>query len=83
VEQFTAGLFTYALLTQTLWWATSASSLQNLKFQSLAGTVELAGISRQPQIRHEGFNSNGGGELGGIWWEFPADGAKRRRSGRE
>ena len=46
---FTAGLFTYAL-TQTLWWATPASSWQ-VSFSRAAGAVELrAGLSQQPQI---------------------------------
>ena len=48
---FTAGLFTYAL-TQTLWWATPASSLQ-VSFSRAAGKVELTGLSQQPQISHE------------------------------
>ena len=48
---FTAGLFTYAL-TQTLWWATPASSLQ-VSFSRSASKVELTGLSQQPQIRHE------------------------------
>ncbi len=49
---FTAGLFTYAL-TQTLWWATPASSL-SVCFSRAAGNVysKLAGLSQQPQIRH-------------------------------
>lgn len=48
---FTAGLFTYAL-TQTLWWATPASSF-SVSFSRAAGTVEqMAGLSQQPQIRH-------------------------------
>ena len=49
---FTAGLFTYAL-TQTLWWATPASSLQ-ISLSRAAGAVEqLAGLSQQPQIRSQ------------------------------
>ena len=48
---FSAGLFTYTL-TQTLWWATPASSLQ-VSFSRAAGTVERLGLSQQPQIRHE------------------------------
>ncbi len=48
---FTAGLFTYAL-TQTLWWATPASSLQ-VSFSRAAGKVELTGLSQQPQIRNQ------------------------------
>ncbi|MEG4632948.1 caspase family protein [Microcoleus sp. AR_TQ3_B6] len=49
---FTAGLFTYAL-TQTLWWATPASSF-SVCFSRAAGHVDskLAGLSQQPQIRH-------------------------------
>ena len=49
---FTAGLFTYAL-TQTLWWATPASSF-SVCFSRAAGNVysKLAGLSQQPQIRH-------------------------------
>ena len=49
---FTAGLFTYAL-TQTLWWATPASSF-SVSFSRAAGNVysKLAGLSQQPQIRH-------------------------------
>ncbi|MEG4817111.1 caspase family protein [Microcoleus sp. K5-D4] len=46
---FTAGLFTYAL-TQTLWWATPASSF-SVSFSRAAGNVEqMAGLSQQPQI---------------------------------
>ncbi|MEG4270386.1 MULTISPECIES: caspase family protein [unclassified Microcoleus] len=47
---FTAGLFTYAL-TQTLWWATPASSF-SVSFSRAAGNVysKLAGLSQQPQI---------------------------------
>ncbi|MEG4280800.1 caspase family protein [Microcoleus sp. MON1_C1] len=46
---FTAGLFTYAL-TQTLWWATPASSF-SVSFGRAAGNVEqIAGLSQQPQI---------------------------------
>ena len=53
---FTAGLFTYAL-TQTLWLATPASSLQ-VSFSRAAGTVEqMAGRSQQPQIRHENLTT--------------------------
>ena len=49
---FTAGLFTYAL-TQTLWLATPASSF-SVSFSRAAGTVEqMAGLSQQPQIRHD------------------------------
>ncbi|MEG4213190.1 caspase family protein [Microcoleus sp. S13_B4] len=48
---FTAGLFTYAL-TQTLWWATPASSF-SVNFSRAAGNVEqIAGLSQQPQMRH-------------------------------
>ncbi|MEG4205515.1 caspase family protein [Microcoleus sp. Pol7_A1] len=48
---FTAGLFTYAL-TQTLWWATPASSF-SVSFSRAAGTVEqMTGLSQEPQIRH-------------------------------
>jgi len=48
---FSAGLFTYAL-TQTLWWATPASSF-SVCFSRAAGNVEqTAGLSQQPQIRH-------------------------------
>ncbi|MEG4058472.1 MULTISPECIES: caspase family protein [unclassified Microcoleus] len=46
---FTAGLFTYAL-TQTLWWATPASSF-SVSFSRAAGNVEqMVGLSQQPQI---------------------------------
>ncbi|MEG4217570.1 caspase family protein [Microcoleus sp. Pol14C6] len=46
---FTAGLFTYAL-TQTLWWATPASSF-SVSFSRAGGTVEqMTGLSQQPQI---------------------------------
>ncbi|MEG4802533.1 caspase family protein [Microcoleus sp. ARI1-B5] len=49
---FTAGLFTYAL-TQTLWLATPASSF-SVSLGRAAGTVEqMAGLSQQPQIRHD------------------------------
>ncbi len=48
---FTAGLFTYAL-TQTLWWATPATSF-SVSFSRAAGTVEqMTGLSQEPQIRH-------------------------------
>ncbi|MGL5066183.1 MAG: caspase family protein [Microcoleus sp.] len=49
---FTAGLFTYAL-TQTLWCATPATSVQ-IAFSRAAGTVEKAtGLSQRPQIRSQ------------------------------
>ena len=70
---FTAGLFTYAL-TQTLWWATSASSLQ-VSFSRAAGTVELAGLSQQPQIRHEVLTATAAVNLGNLIGNSPADGA--------
>lgn len=54
---FTAGLFTYAL-TQTLWWATSATSLP-IRFSRAASTVEQKfGLAQQPQIRREPQVSN-------------------------
>jgi Caspase domain len=49
---FAAGLFTYAL-TQTLWWATPATSVQ-VSFSRAAGTVEqVTALSQQPQIRSQ------------------------------
>lgn len=54
---FTAGLFTYAL-TQTLWWATSATNLP-ISFSRAASTVEQKfGLAQQPQIRREPPVSN-------------------------
>ena len=70
---FTAGLFTYAL-TQTLWWATSASSLQ-VSFSRAAGTVELAGLSQQPQIRPDNLTATAAVNLGNLIGNSPADGA--------
>jgi hypothetical protein len=53
---FTAGLFTYAL-TQTLWWATPASSF-SVSFSRAAGNVEqIAGLSQQPQILNLDFTT--------------------------
>ena len=71
---FTAGLFTYAL-TQTLWWATSASSLQ-VSFSRAAGTVEqVAGLSQQPQIRPDNLTATAAVNLGNLIGNSPADGA--------
>jgi Caspase domain/Domain of unknown function (DUF4384) len=54
---FTAGLFTYAL-TQTLWWTSSATSLQ-ISFSRASSTVEQKfGLAQQPQIRRESKLSN-------------------------
>jgi hypothetical protein len=71
---FTAGLFTYAL-TQTLWWATSASSF-SVSFSRAAGTVEqVAGLSQQPQIRPDNLTATAAVNLGNLIGNSPADGA--------
>ncbi|MBD2042957.1 caspase family protein [Microcoleus sp. FACHB-672] len=54
---FSAGLFTYAL-TQSLWWATPATTL-NFNLQRAACTLkQLAGKDQQPQILHETGKKN-------------------------
>ncbi|WP_445175870.1 caspase family protein [Microcoleus sp.] len=72
---FTAGLFTYAL-TQTLWWATPASSF-SVCFSRAAGTVEqLAGLSQQPQIRHHDLTAASAVNFSNLMLNSPAsDGA--------
>jgi hypothetical protein len=72
---FTAGLFTYAL-TQTLWWATPASSF-SVSFSRAAGTVEqMAGLSQQPQIRHHDLTAAPAVNFSNLMLNSPAsDGA--------
>ena len=71
---FSAGLFTYAL-TQTLWWATPASSF-SVSFSRAAGTVEqVAGLSQQPQIRPDNLTATAAVNLGNLIGNSPADGA--------
>ena len=72
---FTAGLFTYAL-TQTLWWATPASSF-SVSFSRAAGTVEqIAGLSQQPQIRHHDLTAAPAVNFSNLIFNSPAsDGA--------
>lgn len=74
---FTAGLFTYAL-TQTLWLATEASSLQ-VCFSRAAGAVEQKiGLAQQPQIRggFKAFDRDLPVNFPAMKWNSPpADGA--------
>lgn len=72
---FTAGLFTYAL-TQTLWWATPASSF-SVCFSRAAGNVEqTAGLSQQPQIRHHDLTAAPAVNFSNLMLNSPAsDGA--------
>jgi hypothetical protein len=73
---FTAGLFTYAL-TQTLWWATPASSF-SVCFSRAAGNVysKLAGLSQQPQIRHDDLTAAPAVNFSNLMLNSPAsDGA--------
>ena len=73
---FTAGLFTYAL-TQTLWWATPASSF-SVCFSRAAGNVysKLAGLSQQPQIRHHDLTAAPAVNFSNLSFNSPAsDGA--------
>jgi hypothetical protein len=73
---FTAGLFTYAL-TQTLWWATPASSF-SVCFSRAAGNVysKLAGLSQQPQIRHHDLTAAPAVNFSNLMLNSPAsDGA--------
>ena len=72
---FTAGLFTYAL-TQTLWWATPASSF-SVCFSRAAGKVEqLAGLSQQPQIRDHDLTAAPAVNFSNLMLNSPAsDGA--------
>ena len=72
---FTAGLFTYAL-TQTLWWATPASSF-SVSFSRAAATVEqMVGLSQQPQIRHHDLTAAPAVNFSNLMLNSPAsDGA--------
>ena len=73
---FTAGLFTYAL-TQTLWWATPASSF-SVCFSRAAGNVysKLAGLSQEPQIRHHDLTAAPAVNFSNLIFNSPAsDGA--------
>lgn len=72
---FTAGLFTYAL-TQTLWWATPASSF-SVNFSRAAGTVEqMAGLSQQPQILNHNLTTAPAVNFSNLIFNSPAsDGA--------
>ncbi|MEG4146126.1 caspase family protein [Microcoleus sp. Pol12B5] len=72
---FTAGLFTYAL-TQTLWWATPASSF-SVNFSRAAGTVEqIAGLSQQPQILNHDLTTAPAVNFSNLIFNSPAsDGA--------
>ena len=73
---FTAGLFTYAL-TQTLWWATPASSF-SVCFSRAAGNVysKLAGLSQQPQIGHHDLTAAPAVNFSNLIFNSPAsDGA--------
>jgi hypothetical protein len=67
---FTAGLFTYAL-TQTLWWATPASSF-SVCFSRAAGNVEQAGgVIAATANSPSRFNSRAGGEFFKFNLQFP------------
>ncbi|MEG4169227.1 MULTISPECIES: caspase family protein [unclassified Microcoleus] len=72
---FTAGLFTYAL-TQTLWWATPASSF-SVSFSRAAGNVEqIAGLSQQPQILNHDLTTAPAVNFSNLIFNSPAsDGA--------
>ncbi|MEG3979352.1 caspase family protein [Microcoleus sp. T3B2] len=73
---FTAGLFTYAL-TQTLWWATPASSF-SVSFSRAAGNVysKLAGLSQQPQILNHDLTTAPAVNFSNLIFNSPAsDGA--------
>lgn len=72
---FTAGLFTYAL-TQTLWWATPASSF-SVNFSRAAGNVEqIAGLSQQPQILNHNLTTAPAVNFPNLIFNSPAsDGA--------
>ncbi|MEG3842892.1 caspase family protein [Microcoleus sp. herbarium14] len=73
---FSAGLFTYAL-TQTLWWATPASSF-SVSFSRAAGVFysQLAGRSQQPQIRHDNLTAAPAVNFASLMLNSPAaDGA--------
>ncbi|MEG4810521.1 caspase family protein [Microcoleus sp. F8-D3] len=72
---FTAGLFTYAL-TQTLWWATPASSF-SVSFSRAAGNVEqMAGLSQQPQILNHNLTTAPAVNFSNLMLNSPAsDGA--------
>ncbi|MEG4421312.1 caspase family protein [Microcoleus sp. LAD1_D5] len=72
---FTAGLFTYAL-TQTLWWATPASSF-SVNFSRAAGNVEqMAGLSQQPQILNHDLTATPAVNFSNLMLNSPAsDGA--------
>ncbi|MEG3966512.1 caspase family protein [Microcoleus sp. T2B6] len=74
---FTAGLFTYAL-TQTLWWATPASSF-SVSFSRVAGNVEqIAGLSQQPQILNHDLTTAPAVNFSNLIFNSPAsDGAVR------
>lgn len=70
-QGFSAGLFTYAL-TQQLWLATPATSLQ-FSLQRVSCTVQqLAGDNQQPQMRTRGSTSRDSGLIPVV---PPADGA--------
>ncbi|MEG4344146.1 caspase family protein [Microcoleus sp. A003_D6] len=71
---FSAGLFTYAL-TQTLWWATPASSF-SVSFSRAAGTVEqITGLSQQPQIPPHDLTAPPAVNFANLMLNSPADGA--------
>ncbi|MBD1885988.1 caspase family protein [Microcoleus vaginatus] len=72
---FSAGLFTYAL-TQTLWWATPASSF-SVSFSRAAGNVEqIAGLSQQPQILNHNLTAAPAVNFSNLMLNSPAsDGA--------
>ncbi len=72
---FSAGLFTYAL-TQTLWWATPASSF-SVSFSRAAGNVEqITGLSQQPQILNHDLTAPLAVNFSNLMFNSPAaDGA--------
>ena len=73
---FSAGLFTYAL-TQTLWWATPASSF-SVSFSRVAGNFysQLAGLWQQPQILHDSLTAAPAVNFASLMLNSPAaDGA--------
>ncbi|MEG4442894.1 caspase family protein [Microcoleus sp. AT9_B5] len=72
---FSAGLFTYAL-TQTLWWATPATSF-SVSFSRAAGNVEqITGLSQQPQILNHDLTAPLAVNFSNLMFNSPAaDGA--------
>jgi len=74
---FTAGLFTYAL-TQTLWWATPASSWQVILSRAAGAVEQKMGLAQQPEMHSDLKVSNDDLPVsfaGSLWNSPAADGA--------